>query len=119
MNSEKSKPSCPSDPACSPSIHLTIRGLGHVPSFKNSRVLFLTNPRNRVWMEWCQDRFESQFASACPTGVAGMPMAPCPQSWIRFVVPLDDSVDWIPELHVLVERVKKGDEGADILIERL
>ena len=118
-NCAPSKPSCPSAPPHSPVIRLTIRGIGHVPSFKNSRVLFLTNPRNRAWMEWCQDRFESQFFSAFQTAADGMPTAACPHSWIVSAAPLDDSVDWIPELHVLVERVSKGGEGADILIERL
>ena len=40
-------------------------------------------------------------------------------SWTASSVPFDDSVDWIPEISVSVERVEKGQEGATVVIERL
>lgn len=104
-------------------LTLTIRGLRHVPSFKNmkrasARGLF-TEPRAKQWMQQCADSFALQLLFAYRTVKSAMPTAPCRQSWIASVVPLDDSVREIVEIHLKVEHVEPGREGAEISIERI
>lgn len=102
------------------SVLLTIRGLGHVPSFKNmkraARKGLFTEPRAKEWMRACTDSFALQLLSAFQTAKNATPTAPSRPSWIVSAVPLDDSVNEIPELYVKVIRVPVGEEGADILI---
>jgi len=90
---------------------------------KNSKIKaangIFTKPQYRKWMQACADSFALQLLCAYRTIENATPTGRSRPSWIALSVPLDDSVDWIPELHVLVERVSKGGEGADILIERL
>ena len=107
-------------------IRLTIRGLGHCPSFKNNKQLIgghpprlITKPERKQWMDRCEANFVSQFISTYQTTESVMPMVRSLRSWIACVAPLNDSVKDIPELHVYVKRVKKSDEGAVILIEPL
>jgi hypothetical protein len=107
-------------------IRLVIRGLTHVPSFKNSKQLIgghpprlITKPERKQWMDRCEASFVSQFISLYQTTESVMPMVRSRRSWIACVAPLNDSVKNIPELHVYVKRVKKSDEGAVILIEPL
>jgi hypothetical protein len=104
-------------------IRLTIRGLGHVVSFKNNKVIgkgrLFTKPSYREWMRKCTDSFALQFICAYRTTERGMPMARSLPSWTACVAPYNDSVRNIPEQHVYVEIVPNGEEGADILIERL
>ncbi len=38
-------------------------------------------------------------------------------SWIAYKMPEDDSLQWIPEIHLRHERVEKGNEGFVIEIE--
>lgn len=40
-------------------------------------------------------------------------------SSIASLLPLDDSRQWLPEIVILDKQVEPGQEGADILIERL
>jgi hypothetical protein len=106
-----------------PPIKLSVRGLGHVPSFKNSKQWtgrkLITKPERQKWMAQCIRSFESQLRSTFLTGEKGMQTGLNRQSWIALSLPLDDSVSWIPEISVRVVRVPAGDEGADILIERV
>jgi hypothetical protein len=106
-------------PPRSSALRLTIRGLGHVPSFKNSRVLFLTNPRNRAWMKKAAASIESQLRSAYRIDDHAMETGASLLCWIATRMPLDDSLDWIGVPCGNWRRVRKGEEGADILIERL
>lgn len=110
------------DPKCVP-LELTIRGIGHVPSMKNSKVKapngIFTKPTYRKWMQACVDSFVLQLYSAFRTrgGVTGTGLSR--QSWIAGVGPSDDSVREIVEIQVRVERVEPGYEGADIEISPL
>lgn len=110
-------------PASSSPVLLTIRGLGHVPSFKNLKVIgrggLYTKPRAKAWMQACADSFALQLLLEFRTRENATPTGHSRQSWIASVSPRDDSVREIPEVHIVVVRVLKGEEGADLLIEPL
>ena len=111
------------------SLVLVVKELGHVPSFKNTKAIAFnrrtrkrfirTDPKKKDWMERCIRNFEFQLSSAFPTGGAGTVMEPPARSSIASSLPLDDSLAWIPELHVVCERVAPGEEGAAIIIEMM
>jgi hypothetical protein len=107
------------------SIHLSIQGLGHVPSFKNQKSIYrkkdgtrfiATKADRKAWMESAIQSIQSQLLSEFQTTTGETLTAHSLRSWIASCVPLDDSWQWVPEIHVKVERVKKGDEGAEITI---
>ncbi len=110
-------------------IHILIKGLGHVPSFKNTKSIFrrkgsgvpfiMTNPARKEWMDKAIQLIESQLRSKCQTIAGATATEHSLHSWIASSMPLDDSRQWIPEIHVTVEEVPKGEEGAEIKIERL
>ncbi len=110
-------------------IRLTVTGLGHVPSFKNKKraildrktgkMRTLTEPETKKWMERCIQSFEYQLLSAFLITEGGMQTVLSPHSWTASFLPLNDSVQWIPEITIRVEQVEKGAEGAIIEITRL
>jgi hypothetical protein len=106
-------------------LHLTLHGLGHVPSFKNSKMILwrqkriMTKPENQVWMEKAVQSFVLQLRSALATSETETMTAPIPLSRIALSLPLDDSRKWIPEHSVNTLLVCKGREGADVMIERI
>lgn len=108
-------------PANQPSsvIVLKIRSQGHVPSFKNNKRLFLTNPKHSAWMKQAIQSIESQLLTAAQIGGIETMTAHSLRSWIASSVPLDDSRHWIIEATVRSIEVPKGQEGCDIMIERL
>lgn len=99
-------------------VKLTVRNLGHVPSFKNGKQLFLTSKRNREWMKCCQSSFVSQCISACRIEGRATSMEDLRHFWM-LCLPSDDNWKVIPEIRVTCERVIEGEEGADILIEEI
>lgn len=110
-------------------IRLTIRGLGNVPSFKNTKSIYRNHKTGRPFiatkkeyketMQQIIRSIESQLCSAFQTSTAAMPTAPSLAFWIASSLPLDDSRQWIPAISALAVKVEPGDEGCDILIERL
>lgn len=110
-------------------LELRISGIGPPPSFKNSkkivrnrktgRLRLITKPEYAAWMKEATRAFESQLSSAFRTTGAATSTAPWPPSSIVSLAPLDDSRQWIPEIHVRVEIVPKGAEGAILLLESL
>lgn len=94
-----------------------------MPSFKNRKMLtrgrLITSPKNQKWMEECIQSFVSQFDFYFPIIDDVMQMGPSRQFLIASSLPLDDSRQWIPELHVICEEIEKGSEGAVITIEAL
>ena len=97
--------------------------MGEVPSFKNSKMIargrLITDPRKQRWMDQASALFESQLrsfirAKGIPT-LTGEPLL----ASIASSVPLDDSRAWIAELSVNWRHVSKGQEGAEILIEKI
>lgn len=133
QTSESSSKSTDSAKASSNAICLKIRGLGAISSFKNSKVLICRGPSGqplkrpllvtkkefKKQMAAITESFVLQLCSeyrirrdAMETGLS-LPL------WIACQWPSDDSLNQIPEIHVYVERVEKGQEGADVIIEPL
>lgn len=118
-NDSSQTPAPPQSPVTP--VILTIRGLGHVPSFKNmkrasSRGLF-TEPRAKRWMQACTDSFALQLLSEFRTRGGATQTGLSRPSWIASSVPLDDSVREIRDERVFVQIVEPGQEGVDVVIE--
>jgi len=108
--------------SCAP-IVISLRGLGHIVSFKNTKMIargrLITNPKKQKAMESYILAIECELLSAFRTTADATQMEHSLASWTRLSMPQDDSVDWIQEISIRVERVKHGDEGAEITIEKL
>jgi hypothetical protein len=102
-------------------ISLVVQGIGHVPSFKNSKMIargrLITAPEKQEWMEKCIQSFESQLTSLCQMAATATQTEPSLPSWIASSVPADDSLKHIAEETVRPVLVPKGQEGAIIKIE--
>jgi hypothetical protein len=103
-------------------VVLTIRGLGHVPSFKNSKMVargrLITDPKKQRWMEAATLSMLSQLRSESVTrGTAILTGERALYSTASFT-PLDDCSKWIVKLCVSTQCVSKGEEGAEIIITR-
>ena len=103
-------------------VVLQVRGLGHVPSFKNGKVLTrgrtITDPRKREWMDRCTRDFVSQLSCACQTAGDAISTAQRQHSLIASLPP-DDNWLAVPELVVRAVQCSKGDEGAFVIVERI
>jgi len=101
---------------------IEIKGLGHVPSFKNSKMIargrLITLPKRQKWMERAIRLIASQlrYASVIAGGATSTGRSPLS---LTVSLPLDDSCDWIPEIRVVRQRVPAGQEGARVIIERI
>lgn len=104
-------------------IVLRVRGQGHVPSFKNSKMLcrgrLITDPKKREWMDAATASLVFQLYSASVTHAPETGTERCLRSLIASATQFDDSIQWIPEIHVRAVRCAKGDEGAEIAITLL
>lgn len=104
-------------------VRLNVKGLQHVPSFKNSKLIargrLITKPERQVWMEKATQSFVSQLISLSQTIGDGTWTDQQRRSWILSHLPEDDSRQWIKEIHIECTEVYKGCEGAVIEIERL
>lgn len=100
------------------SLKLQVRGLGHVPSFKNSKRLFLTNKKNAQWMRDCVESFVSQLLSECQTNGSETSMGDLLRSKIASL-PHDDNWKIICSVRLEVEEVEPGKEGATVEIAPL
>lgn len=106
---------------------LEIRGLGPVPSLKNSKRMVIqkggkakpiTNPKVKKWMNQAAALIASQCRFGTQTGAGVMVMAPLQAYWIA-LLPRDDCWTVIPELVVTSQLCEPGEEGATITIERI
>jgi hypothetical protein len=105
----------------------------HIPSFKNSkrwvtktpqgkplnRPLLITSPEFQRWMEKAVLSFESQLLSLFPITSGGTQPERSRLFAIVSSLPEDDSVRDFTQGSWTVKRVQPGEEGAEILIERL
>jgi len=106
-------------------LTIEIKGLGHVPAFKNKKIIvggkqkrLITAPKARKWMESAQKLMYSQLKSKFQTTGGAISTVP----WQRFAMsswPPDDNCKVITTIHVSVKKVPKGDEGATIWIEKI
>lgn len=84
--------------------------------------MLITKPERQKWMKDAIQSFVSQLSSKYPTTAGATPMALSPHCSIVSLDRLknfDDNVDWIPEIHITVVRVPKGEEGAEIVLEEI
>lgn len=126
---EDRNPSTPATP-----LIIRIRNQGHICSFKNTKKivrrrlkdgqlgtpLIITDPDKKQKMRGYTRDFESALSSTLATISGATQTAPFPPSLIAQLMPLDDSLDWIPESDGWrTLRVAKGEEGVDVIFERL
>lgn len=104
-------------------IAIHIRGLGHVPSHKNRKMIcrkrLITAPKYKARMDAIILSIESQLLGLYRTRGEEITTECSLPHWIVSYLPLDDSLDWMPHQAQSVEYVSKGQEGCNILIERL
>jgi hypothetical protein len=114
---------CSEQPLPGSEILISLRGIGHPPSFKNKKMLtrgkLITDPKKQQWMRAVKHSIESQLLSVFATKGIATGTAHTQPCKIASLVPLDDCLQWIPSHSVHTLWVSKGDEGADILIERI
>ena len=103
-------------------MKIVIRGLGHVPAFKNKKIIcgkrLITAPKARKWMEDATQLIISQLKSRYQTTAAETSTEHCLLSSIA-VLPPDDNCKIITKILVQVKKVPKGEEGATICIEKV
>lgn len=110
------------------SLRLSIRSIGSVPSLKNAKMVIfdrekghmrpLTEPRVQKWMAKATRLLRLQLIFAFQQ--TGSPIST--EDFLRFLtfyVPADDRRQIITDLEIHNVQVELGQEGADILIERL
>src|SRR6267378_8098761 len=83
-------------------LELSVKSLGHVPSFKNGKRLFLTSKKNAAWMKACTASFVSQCISKCQTAGGATSMADL-RRFLTASLPLDDNWLNVPILIVTCE----------------
>lgn len=100
-----------------------IRGCGNLVSFKNSKMIargrLITDPKKQVKMEAYINAIVSDLLFAFQTHAAATRTVCLPPSAIASLLPADDCWQWIPETTVSVIKVEPGQEGADIILERI
>ena len=103
-------------------MKLEIRGLGHVPAFKNKKIIcgkrLITAPKARKCMEQATQLIISQLKSRYQTTEGAISTGRWQQSAISSW-PLDDNCKVITKIKVVVKKVPKGDEGATIYIGKV
>lgn len=104
------------------SLVIIIRGIGHVPAFKNKKIIagkrLITAPKARQWMELATKDMYSQLKSLFQTEGDETSTEP----WQRSAMsswPQDDNWQQIPLIQVKVRTVKKGDEGAIVTLTKI
>ena len=114
----------------SPPLYIKIAGLGHIVSFKNTkmilpargnrRAMLITDPKKQRAMDEYTRAIERALLSAYQTAGGETRTGQSLQSWTASFVPLDDSLDWIPESDgYRTEHVKPGEEGIVIFIQAI
>lgn len=127
LQSKKNRKQNPKPPARSEKDNF------HIPSFKNAkrwitklpngkplkRPFLITSPEFQVWMETAARNLELQLLSLCQT--EGDATQPARSKLFAMLsrLPADDSVNDLREGSWKVVRVNPGEEGAQIVIERL
>lgn len=111
------------------SIRLSIRGIGHIPSFKNRKRTRVdrktlkphnfTDPKHKKRMDRLEDAIVCALFSACPIDESETPLE-CSKRLRTLLSGLcDDSIREIPCGEWNVEFVAAGAEGIDIEITKL
>ena len=106
----------------SDSLDILIRGIGHVPAFKNKKIIagkrLITHPKCKKWMEEAINSIISQLKYLCQTEGDVTSTEPWQQSAIA-LLPQDDAWKFIPKITVTIKVVRKGEEGANIKLTKI
>ncbi len=104
------------------SLVIVIRSIGHVPAFKNKKIIagkrLITAPKCKKWMEEATDSIISQLKYLCQTEGDETSM----EHWQQFataLLPQDDAWKFIPEINIKVRMVRRGEEGAIIRLTKI
>lgn len=104
-------------------LKFVVQGIGNCPSFKNSKMIargrLITDPKKQDWMDKAAASIESQLISLYRIAEAETPTGQSLQSWIQSCMPLDDDLVWIGVPSGTWRRVKPGEEGFEITIEKV
>lgn len=82
-------------------------------------ILMITKPEYQQRMETMIASIESQLLSASQTACGQTFPANLTLSWIALSAPADDCWTKLPEIHIRAELCEPGNEGANVVIERL
>ena len=96
-------------------VKLEVKNLGHVPALKNS-MYAIVDPKHRDWKRRCVASFVSQLISACQT-TGGETLTTQRVLSLTQSLPPDDAWQHIPVIILTAKKVKRGEEGAEILID--
>ena len=106
----------------SESTVIVIRGIGHVPAFKNKKIIcgkrLITAPKARQWMDLATKDMFSQLKSLYQTDTGATSTGP----WQRSAMsswPSDDNWKQMPMITVKVRVVEKGEEGAIVTLTKI
>ena len=135
MNTAASCQTVPTTSCGKTPVTIRIRNQGHICSFKNTKKivrrkskvpgqlgtpLIITDPDKKQKMEGYTRDFASALSSTLATMLGATQTGPFPPYLIAQLMPLDDSLDWIPESDGWrTVRVAKGEEGVDVIFERI
>ena len=110
-------------------LRLSIRGIGHCPSFKNhkraildtatGRMRTLTEKSVKARMALLEDAILSALYSACPTTESATALEWLKRLRTQLSGLSDDSIQVIPRSSWDTEQVETGQEGIDITITRI
>lgn len=120
-------------------LRFQVKGLGHIPSFKNSKMILgvqkikegpckglwkgtpfiATKTEYRHMMEALTRSLLSQLISASRTIGDGTLTAQQQLFAIVLSMPADDSRQWLKHIRINCETVVAGEEGAEIIVRRL
>lgn len=103
-------------------LTLVIRGIGHVPAFKNKKIIvgkrLITAPKAKKWMDQAKDSIISQLQCLCRIREGETSMGRWPQ-FAMSLLPADDAWKFIPKISVDVKMVPKGEEGAIVKLTKI
>lgn len=103
-----------------PFVVLRVQGIGHVPSFKNNKLLtrgkLITNPKRQKWMEQCVASFMRQLLYSFPMSASETVTAQKVRSWIASSTPENDSCKCLIQCSWRFCKYPKGLEGAEITL---
>ena len=103
-------------------IVLGVKGLGHIPAFKNKKRIMrgrlITDPRAQKWMKECVSSFTSQLRRMFQTGDDATSTG-CWQRSAIASLPSDDNWQQMSRLTISVKEVPKGEEGGTVTLTKI
>lgn len=109
-------------PSPAPSVKLEIKGQ-HIPSFKNRKRIvgdkLILRPDILARKKAIEESFVWQLLSDTQIASLATQMGVSRQSLIASLVPADDCWTVIPEITIKCELVEPGQEGCEVIIQKI